>query len=101
MCTATQGPENNAQEVVCSSKTGGVITSGGGFSTKFTAPSWQTAAIALYMSTVSTKPVTGYVTNGRGYPDLSLAGYNYQVIIGGKTYSLSGTSASSPSLGKF
>lgn len=95
---ATQGAESNSAEVVCSASTGGVITSGGGFSTKFAAPSYQTDAIANYLKTASPAPVSGFVTTGRGYPDLSLAGWNYQVVIGGATYSLSGTSASSPSV---
>jgi tripeptidyl-peptidase-1 len=85
---ATQGPESNSKEVVCSSKTGGVITSGGGFSTKYAAPSWQTAAIATYLKTASPAPVSGYSKTGRGYPDLALAGFNYQVVIGGKNYAV-------------
>merc|ERR1711904_96851 len=83
-------------EIVCSSQTGGVITSGGGFSTKFEAPSWQKAAISSYFSTVSPQPVSGYSTSGRGYPDIAMAGHNYEVVIAGQLYSVSGTSASSP-----
>lgn len=94
---ATQGPESGTTEIMCASNTGGVITSGGGFSTIFSAPSWQTSAIATYFSTVTTQPVSGYTASGRGYPDISLLGYNYAVVIGGSTYGVSGTSASSPS----
>merc|ERR1712217_16406 len=83
-------------EIVCSSQTGGVITTGGGFSTKFDAPSCQQAAISSYFSTVSPQPVSGYSTSGRGYPDIAMAGHNYEVVIAGSLYSVSGTSASSP-----
>ena len=41
-------------------------------------------------------PVSGYNAVGRGFPDISLAGFAYFVYIGGITYSVSGTSASSP-----
>ena len=95
---ATQGPESGNPEITCSSRTGGVVTSGGGFSTKFAAPTFQQAAIATYLSTVSPTPQTGYAATGRGYPDLSLLGYNYEVVVGGKTYAVSGTSASAPTL---
>lgn len=78
---ATQGPESGLTETVCSSATGGVITSGGGFSTKFNAPSWQTSAISTYFSKLKTKPIAGYSTTGRGYPDISLAGLNYEILI--------------------
>lgn len=95
---ATQGPESGTTETVCMSNTGGVITSGGGFSKAYTAPSYQTAAIKGYFAKLnsSSTPVSGYVTTGRGYPDIAIAGLNYNVVIGGKTYSVSGTSASAP-----
>merc|ERR1712187_1051152 len=62
----------------------------------FDAPSWQTDAISAYFSTVSPQPVSGYSTSGRGYPDAAMAGHNYEVVIAGSVYSVSGTSASSP-----
>lgn len=95
---ATQGAESDETETACMSNTDGVITTGGGFSTIFTAPSWQTDAISNYFSVVSTQPESGYVTTGRGYPDISLAGLNYEVVVGGQTYAVSGTSASSPTV---
>lgn len=95
---ATQGPESGTTEIACASDTGGVITTGGGFSTVFDAPSYQTATIASYMSSLPSEqqPAAGYAVNGRGYPDIAMAGLNYEVVIGGKTYEVSGTSASSP-----
>ena len=93
---ATQGPESGNPEIVCSSNSSGVITSGGGFSTIYKAKLFQKLAIDKYFATINPKPQTGYNETGRGYPDISLLGYNYEVIAGGNTYALSGTSASTP-----
>lgn len=40
-------------------------------------------------------PFVGYNSTGRGFPDVSLAGYQYAVVIGGNLYSVSGTGSSS------
>ena len=42
------GPETGENEVACQSNRGGVITSGGGFSTQFERPEWQKQAIGDY-----------------------------------------------------
>lgn len=34
----------------------------------------------------------------RGYPDVSAAGHNYVVVVGGKVSAIGGTSASAPAL---
>ena len=34
--------------------------------------------------------------SGRGFPDVAAQGLNFQVVVGGKIYSVGGTSASSP-----
>jgi tripeptidyl-peptidase-1 len=96
---ATMGPETNSPEVVCASQTGGVITSGGGFSIYVTQPSYQSQALNYYFA--NNNPPSGYNTNGRGYPDVSLIGVNYQVIIQGLTYTVYGTSCSSPVIASF
>jgi tripeptidyl-peptidase-1 len=93
---ATQGPESGSTEVVCSSATGGVITSGGGFSSIFSQPSYQSAHVSAYFDNVNTQPVSGYNANGRGYPDVAILGYNYVLAIGGQFTLESGTSASAP-----
>eukprot|EP00475_Leptophrys_vorax_P001463 TRINITY_DN107_c0_g2_i1.p1 TRINITY_DN107_c0_g2~~TRINITY_DN107_c0_g2_i1.p1 ORF type:complete len:551 (-),score=161.18 TRINITY_DN107_c0_g2_i1:47-1699(-) len=93
---ATQGPESGNEEVVCSSATGGVITSGGGFSDVFSQPSYQSSQVSDYFNNVANYPVSGFNSNGRGYPDVSVMGYNYVVAIGGKFTLESGTSASAP-----
>jgi tripeptidyl-peptidase-1 len=88
------GPETNSPEVTCTSTGGGVITSGGGFSLSVAQPSWQANALNYYFA--HNNPPSGYNTNGRGYPDISLIGVNYQVVIGGVTYPVYGTSCSTP-----
>jgi tripeptidyl-peptidase-1 len=95
---ATQGPESDSDEIACQSNEGGVITTGGGFSVLFEQPSYQSSAVSGYFSSLSTEeqPVAGYEASNRGYPDVSMLGYNYEVVIAGKTYAVSGTSASAP-----
>lgn len=98
---ATQGPESgDLTECTCSSQTGAVITSGGGFSDMFTQPSYQKDAVLNFFQVTrgAFEPVSGFSRTGRGYPDISLTGYNYQVVIGQKVYGVSGTSASSPAV---
>lgn len=102
---ATQGPETFQKEIACQSNTGGGITTGGGFSNLMAAPSFQSKAIKNYLKYTSTatsstgasiSPISGYNSAGRGFPDISVLGFNYVVVIGGQLYILSGTSASSP-----
>merc|ERR1711865_1024029 len=92
------GVDNGGEEVACSGNTGGTITTGCGFSTNFDAPDWQTSAIAEYLSKDS--PASGFAS-GRGYPDVAMAGFNYEVVIAGNTYKVSGTSASAPVVAGF
>ena len=54
--------------------------SGGGFSAVHSRPSWQSAAVSSYFAEASTSglvPVDGYTVDGRGYPDVALAGFKY------------------------
>jgi len=101
---ATMGPEVGQPEIASQSQLGGVITTGGGFSNVFARPSWQSHAVPDYfniLTSANSLPQTGYNTSGRGYPDISLIGVQYQVIVGGQQMSLFGTSASSPVLAAF
>jgi len=93
---ATQGGINGGSEIACSASTGGGITSGGGFSGHFSAPSYQTSQISDYFSALSTAPESGYAAGGRGYPDVSMAGADYEVVVGGQITGVCGTSLSSP-----
>ena len=95
----TMGPNEGSPESVCSSRDGGVITSGGGFSTYYPRPTYQDTVIPDYLSLVSgstTDPTSGYNPSGRGYPDISMLATYYPVVIAGRTLTLFGTSASSP-----
>ena len=77
-----------------------MITSGGGFSTYYTAPSFQESMIKNYFIEVTNAdqvPYHGY-GSGRGYPDISIAGSLYMTTIGKRIYLISGTSASTPTL---
>jgi len=99
---ATQGGIIGGDEIVCSSDTGGQITTGGGFSTKYDMPSYQAKAVKEYLeSTEGQAAVPGYNATGRGYPDIAMAGFNYDVVIAGQTFPVSGTSASSPVVAGF
>jgi len=95
---ATQGPEfGGAPEVVCSSGLGGLITSGGGFSTVFTQPSYQSTSVNDYLtSSIPLPPSAMWNAQGRGYPDVAVVGHNFIVAIGGQFYQVSGTSCAAP-----
>ena len=89
-------------ETVCSSVSGGVITSGGGFSTVYDraeyAP-WQQTVVDNYLrnSDASAYPPTSYFNSaGRGYPDVATYASNYFIYLDGKITRESGTSASAP-----
>jgi len=97
---ATQGPESAQPEVGCSSSTGAIITSGGGFSTIWSTPSYQQSVVTAYLgqNTTGTMPPAngGYNAAGRGYPDIALLGHNYNVADGGGLIQVDGTSCSTP-----
>ena len=71
-----------------------LLVVGGGFSTYNPTPTWQAAAVSAFLK--KNKAQSGYNPNGRGYPDVSMIGVYYQVIVQGTMASLFGTSASSP-----
>src|SRR5690606_18857936 len=89
-------------EIACSSDTGGIITTGGGFSTYFPRPAYQENALNYYFNNHRTKSYTdGYNPDGRAYPDISLIGVAYEVYISSKISLMYGTSASAPVLAAF
>ena len=91
--------------VVCISQSqlGGVITTGGGFSTYYPQPSWQTNAVNAYFAGLpsSDTPAAGYNRLGRGIPDISLLGAEYLVVIDSQLYFMFGTSCSAPVLAAY
>jgi hypothetical protein len=101
---ATDGPQKGSAEIACQSTENGLITTGGGFSTYYPAPSWQTDAIELFFNRSDASgftPAAGYNPAGRGYPDVSLVGADYPVVINGDIYRIFGTSASTPVFAAF
>lgn len=95
---ATMGPETDGPEVACTSNGGGVITTGGGFSSYYATPSWQTSAVTDYFKHFdnTNSPSPGFNSKGRGLPDVALIGVYYQTVIQKVVESLFGTSASTP-----
>ena len=66
-----------AAEVACSTGTGAVITSGGGFSAYAPQPAWQRAAVAAYIASgTPLPPPSAYNASNRAYPDVSALGHN-------------------------
>jgi len=72
------------------------VTSGGGFSDYYSTPDYQEEAVVDYFKNLTFVPYPGYNINGRGYPDVSLLGYNYTIVVDGMDTFVSGTSASAP-----
>lgn len=93
-CTGTR-------ETVCSAATGGVITTGGGFSDVYdraTYAPWQVQAVDGYLAQTNAYPssMNYFNVQGRAYPDVATYGSNYFVYLKGKIMRESGTSASAP-----
>ncbi|KAF7317714.1 Subtilisin-like protein [Mycena kentingensis (nom. inval.)] len=76
----------------------GVSFSGGGFSRYFARPTYQTAAVSAFLARLGTQFAGLYNATGRAYPDVAAAGSGFQVVVGGRTISVGGTSASSPAV---
>ena len=103
---ATQGLEQSyKRERACQSDTNGLITTGGGFSNHYARPSWQTKAVTNYLrlraptmapTAASANAGANFNSLGRGYPDLSVAGFQYITVVGGAVSFVAGTSASAP-----
>lgn len=77
------------------------MTSGGGFSTFFPQPNWQSRAVNDYFSNVPDLPIAGFNINGRGIPDVSLIGVAYEVISAGSLIYRYGTSCAAPIFAAF
>lgn len=94
---ATQGPEMNTTEIACTSSTNGGITTGGGFSTVYPQPAYQSAAVANYLANGPNVPPTSmFNASGRAYPDVAVMGHSYITVGGGNFSGADGTSASAP-----
>ncbi|KAJ7176048.1 family S53 protease-like protein [Mycena crocata] len=69
---------------------------GGGFSNFFPAPSYQTDTVASFLKTLPSDFAGTFNKTGRGYPDVALQGWNFEIVAGGTPDLVGGTSASSP-----
>eukprot|EP01031_Cornospumella_fuschlensis_P030712 gene30712-37109_t len=93
-----QGFERNLGNRGCSTRNReSVFTSGGGFSKKFRAQSWQNSSINSYFQRLATQPAEGFSRGGRGYPDISSLARAYQIVADNSNVLVSGTSAAAPS----
>jgi len=78
--------------------------SGGGFSYDYDMPTYQSAAVKAYLAQNPKTGTNTYATNGRGSPDVSLLGEQFEVYTSGpfgglEKVAVGGTSASTPSIG--
>lgn len=71
-------------------------TSGGGFSEYYSAPKWQAADTKSYVGKLPSSIKGNYNAAGRGFPDISLVGVYYHLVLSGQTEYAEGTSASTP-----
>ncbi|KAF7378231.1 Family S53 protease-like protein [Mycena sanguinolenta] len=69
---------------------------GGGFSNFFSTPDYQTAAVAGFLETIPNGFAGTFNKSGRGYPDVSTQGWNFEMVSDGQVIFEGGTSASSP-----
>ena len=71
--------------------------SGGGFSSSFAQPTWQSDAVNGYITnTLGGNPGSQYNASGRAYPDVSALGNNIAIVANGTDQVWYGTSASAP-----
>ncbi|KAF7368024.1 Tripeptidyl-peptidase sed3 [Mycena sanguinolenta] len=74
--------------------------SSGGFSNYFAIPDYQAADVAAYIAwidSLGTIPEDGrFNRSGRGFPDVSAQGENFEIVVDGQFGTVAGTSCSSP-----
>ena len=62
----------------------------------FARPSYQSTAVATYLTALGTTNSGKFNTSGRAFPDVSAQGQNVQIVQDKVTESVAGTSCSSP-----
>ncbi|KZT38181.1 family S53 protease-like protein [Sistotremastrum suecicum HHB10207 ss-3] len=70
--------------------------SSGGFSNYFARPSYQSDAVEHYLDTPGLPNSRKFNSSGRGFPDVAAQGVNVQIVSGGETGGVDGTSCASP-----
>ncbi|KAJ7898518.1 family S53 protease [Mycena olivaceomarginata] len=81
--------------------TGGVTEVGssfssGGFSNYFSTPDYQTGDVAAYVASLGTTYAGKYNGSGRGFPDVSAQGENFEIAWDNQFGTVDGTSCSTP-----
>jgi tripeptidyl-peptidase I len=94
----------NGVEVVSSTgPAGGAISSGGGFAAYSDMPDYQKIVVGRYLDNTTAMSFAGgkgtlFNAAGRGYPDISALAHKVYIVMNGKTSSVDGTSAASPTV---
>ncbi|TFY82906.1 hypothetical protein EWM64_g1100 [Hericium alpestre] len=70
--------------------------SSGGFSNYFQTAPYQRNAVNSYLSQIGSEYQGRFNRRGRAFPDLSAAGVDFEIIVGGRPMLVDGTSCSSP-----
>ncbi|KAF7365749.1 Family S53 protease [Mycena venus] len=70
--------------------------SSGGFSNYWGVADYQSSAVSAFLTAQGTTNKGLFNASGRGYPDVSAQGENVQIVSGGSTGGVDGTSCSSP-----
>nr|GAT54940.1 predicted protein [Mycena chlorophos] len=71
--------------------------SSGGFSNFFSTPSFQSADVASFLSKLGSTNSGKFNASGRGFPDVSFQGVNFEIAFDTEEGTVDGTSCSSPS----
>ncbi|KAH9016946.1 subtilisin-like protein [Lactarius pseudohatsudake] len=87
--TAVGGTSGHDPEIAAS-------LSGGGFSNYFGRPDYQEQAVTEFLQHLGDQYQGKYNASSRGIPDISAQALRFPIILKGKEYLLSGTSASTP-----
>ncbi|KAK0234356.1 family S53 protease [Armillaria nabsnona] len=66
--------------------------SSGGFSNVFARPSYQFSAVSTYLTALGNINAGRFNTTGRGFPDVAAQGNNIEIVSGGRTGLVGGTS---------
>jgi len=71
---------------------------GGGFSSVFAQPSYQTAAVAAWLlaSPDAKTFAADFNKSGRAYPDVAAQATDFEIVVGGRTELVDGTSCATP-----
>ena len=70
--------------------------SGGGFSDYWARPDYQDSAVSKYIEYLDGENDGLYNASGRGYPDVAAYGWEFEIVVVGVIFGISGTSCSAP-----